>query len=134
LEGASSLQSSGSAGQWYADFKELIKRGDVKKHLASPSGGAEMGNASSGAERGDDDDAVYLALANACGKYDSGWSGCLDLKKPREDPRAKNVGGDISIDESAAAADGHRFREEQHANCRERNRSPEAQRSYCPPS
>ena len=37
------------------------------------------------------------------------------LKKPREDPRAKDVGGDISIDESAAAAaDGHRFREEQH--------------------
>ena len=54
------------------------------------------------------------ALASACVKYDSGWSGCLDLKKPREDPRAKNAGGDISIDESAAAADGHRFREEQH--------------------
>ena len=62
----------------------------------------------------DDDDAVLQALANACVKYDNGWTGCLDLKEPREDPRAKNVGDDISIDESAAAADGHRFREEQH--------------------
>jgi hypothetical protein len=61
----------------------------------------------------DYDDAVLQALANACVKYDNGWTGCLDLKEPREDPRAKNVGDDISIDESAAAADGHRFREEQ---------------------
>jgi hypothetical protein len=57
------------------------------------------------------DDAVLQALANACVKYDNGWTGCLDLKEPREDPRAKNVGDDISIDESAAAADGHRQRE-----------------------
>jgi hypothetical protein len=71
----------------------VVRRGDFFLGLASPSGGAEMGSASSGAERGDDDDAVFLALANACGKYGSGWSGCLGLKKPREDPRAKDVGG-----------------------------------------
>ena len=59
----------------------------------------------------DDDDAVLQALANACVKYDNGWTGCLGLKEPREDPRAKDVGDDISIDESAAAADGHRQRE-----------------------
>ena len=69
----------------------------------------------------DDDDAVLQALANACVKYDNGWTGCLDLKEPREDPRAKNVGDDISIDESAAAADGHR----QRIAARERNRSPD---------
>jgi hypothetical protein len=48
----------------------------------------------------DDDDAVLQALANACVKYDNGWSGCLDLKEPREDPRArkKDVGEDISVE------------------------------------
>jgi hypothetical protein len=40
----------------------------------------------------DDDDAGYWALANARVKYANGWSGCVGLKEPREDPRAKNVG------------------------------------------
>ena len=40
------------------------------------------------------------------------WSGGLDLDEPLEDPRAKN-GDEVSVDESAAPTDGHRFREVQ---------------------
>ena len=71
----------------------------------------------------DDDDAVLQALANACVKYDNGWTGCLDLKEPREDPRAKNVGDDISIDERERR--GSRRPPTEGIAARERNRSPD---------